>query len=130
MRAIGAPRDERPQHEMIAAEILPRLGSSWAGGRTPPMADLTGGQLAAKLLRPDQRVLLVSGDGAFGLNGMELETAVRFKLPFTCVIGNDGGGGQIRSPQVPFFGEGGTVAPSLPTPRSHRMCQAPPAPGA
>ena len=32
--------------------------------------------LAAKLLRPDQRVLLVSGDGAFGLDGMELETAV------------------------------------------------------
>ncbi|HEY7541656.1 MAG TPA: thiamine pyrophosphate-binding protein, partial [Methylomirabilota bacterium] len=56
--------------------------------------------LTAKLLRRDQRVLLVSGDGAFGLNGMELETAVRFKLPFTCVIGNDGGWGQIRSPQV------------------------------
>src|SRR4029453_4590991 len=73
--------------------------------------------LAAKLLRPDQRVLLVSGDGAFGLNGMELETAVRFKLPFTCVIGNDGGWGQIRSPQVSFFGEGRPVATSLPTTR-------------
>ena len=73
--------------------------------------------LTAKLLRPDQRVLLVSGDGAFGLNGMELETAVRFKLPFTCIIGNDGGWGQIRSPQVSFFGEARTVATSLPTTR-------------
>src|SRR5207237_393557 len=77
--------------------------------------------LTAKLLRPDQRVLLVSGDVAFGLNGMELETAVRFKLPFTCVIGNDGGWGQIRSPQVSFFGEGRTVATSLPTTRYDRM---------
>jgi thiamine pyrophosphate-dependent acetolactate synthase large subunit-like protein len=80
--------------------------------------------LAAKLLRPDQRVLLVSGDGAFGLNGMELETAVRFKLPFTCVIGNDGGWGQIRSPQVSFFGEGRTVATSLPTTRYDLMVEA------
>ena len=80
--------------------------------------------LAAKLLRPDQRVLLVSGDGAFGLNGMELETAVRFKLPFTCVIGNDGGWGQIRSPQVSFFGESRAVATSLPTTRYDRMVEA------
>jgi acetolactate synthase-1/2/3 large subunit len=80
--------------------------------------------LAAKLLRPAQRVLLVSGDGAFGLNGMELETAVRFRLPFTCVIGNDGGWGQIRSPQVSFFGESRTVATSLPTTRYDRMVEA------
>jgi len=80
--------------------------------------------LAAKLLRPERRVLLISGDGAFGLNGMELETAVRFKLPFTCVIGNDGGWGQIRSPQVSFFGETRTVATSLPTTRYDRMVEA------
>jgi len=87
-------------------------------GVGPPFA------LAAKLLRPDQRVLLVSGDGAFGLNGMELETAVRFGLPFTCVIGNDGGWGQIRSPQVAFFGEKRTVATSLPTTRYDLMVEA------
>ena len=87
-------------------------------GVGPPFA------LAAKLLRPDQRVLLVSGDGAFGLNGMELETAVRFGLPFTCVIGNDGGWGQIRSPQVSFFGETRTVATSLPTTRYDLMVEA------
>src|SRR6185503_1143920 len=80
--------------------------------------------LAAKLLRPEHRVLLISGDGAFGLNGMELETAVRFKLPFTCVIGNDGGWGQIRSPQVSFFGESRAVATSLPTTRYDRMVEA------
>ena len=39
--------------------------------------------IAAKLLRPARRVLLIAGDGAFGLNGMEMETAVRFGLPMT-----------------------------------------------
>ena len=54
--------------------------------------------IAAKLLRPSQRVLLIAGDGAFGLNGMEMETAVRFGLPMTVVIGNDGGLGPDPQP--------------------------------
>src|SRR3989475_12509075 len=45
---------------------------------------------------------------------MELETAVRFGLPLTCVVGNDGGWGQIRNPQLSFYGEGRAVATSLP----------------
>jgi acetolactate synthase-1/2/3 large subunit len=80
--------------------------------------------LAAKLLHPERRVLLVAGDGAFGLNGMELETAVRFGAPFTCIIGNDGGWGQIRNPQLSFFGEARAVATSLPATRYDRMVEA------
>jgi acetolactate synthase-1/2/3 large subunit len=80
--------------------------------------------IAAKLLHPGQRVLLVAGDGAFGLNGMEMETAVRFGLPLTCIIGNDGGWGQIRNPQLSFFGQERTVATSLPTTRYDLMVEA------
>jgi acetolactate synthase I/II/III large subunit len=80
--------------------------------------------IAAKLLRPDERVLLIAGDGAFGLNGMEMETAVRFKLPMTVVIGNDGGWGQIRNPQLSFFGAERQVATSLPFTRFDRMVEA------
>ena len=80
--------------------------------------------IAAKLLHPERRVLLVAGDGAFGLNGMELETAVRFRLPFTCVVGNDGGWGQIRNPQRSFFGEARAVATSLPATRYDLMVEA------
>src|SRR5207245_2335323 len=54
-------------------------------GVGPPFA------LAAKLLNPGRRVLLIAGDGAFGLNGMDMETAGRFGAPIVCVIGNDGG---------------------------------------
>jgi acetolactate synthase-1/2/3 large subunit len=80
--------------------------------------------IAVKLLHPDRRVLLVAGDGAFGLNGMEMETAVRFGLPVTCIIGNDGGWGQIRNPQVSFWGEERAVGTSLPVTRFDRMVEA------
>jgi acetolactate synthase-1/2/3 large subunit len=87
-------------------------------GVGPPFA------IAAKLLHPDRRVLLIAGDGAFGLNGMDVETAVRFRLPMTCIIGNDGGWGQIRNPQLSFFGEARAVATSLPTTRYDLMVEA------
>src|SRR5262249_56534953 len=77
--------------------------------------------LAAKLPRPAERVLLLSGDGAFGLNGMELETAVRFDLPLVCVVGNDGGWGMIRSVQQAFYGRERTGATSLPFSRYDRL---------
>ena len=87
-------------------------------GVGPPFA------IAAKLLQPARRVLLIAGDGAFGLNGMDLETAVRFGLPVTCIIGNDGGWGQIRNPQLSFFGAERAVATSLPMTRYDQMVEA------
>jgi acetolactate synthase-1/2/3 large subunit len=87
-------------------------------GVGPPFA------LAAKALHPDWRVLLLSGDGAFGLNGMELETAVRFDLPLVCVVGNDGGWGMIRSVQQTFYGRERTVGTSLPFTRYDRLAEA------
>ena len=80
--------------------------------------------IAAKLLRPADRVLLIAGDGAFGLNGMEIETAVRFGLPMTVIIGNDGGWGQIRNPQLSFFGAERAVGTSLPYTRFDLMVEA------
>jgi len=55
---------------------------------------------------------------------MEVETAVRFGLPMTIVIGNDGGWGQIRNPQLSFFGAERAVATSLPFTRYDRMVEA------
>jgi acetolactate synthase-1/2/3 large subunit len=53
--------------------------------------------LAARLARPKNQILLLYGDGSFGFNAMELDTAVRLRLPMVIVIGNDGGWGQMRS---------------------------------
>src|SRR5437870_2950125 len=87
-------------------------------GVGPPFA------IAAKLLEPARRVLLIAGDGAFGLNGMDVETAVRFRLPMTCIIGNDAGWGQIRNPQLSFFGAERAVGTSLPFTRFDQMMEA------
>jgi acetolactate synthase-1/2/3 large subunit len=60
--------------------------------------------LAAQLTHPDKRVVIVYGDGSFGLNGMEFDTAVRFNLPIIGVVGNDGAWGQMMRPQGAVYG--------------------------
>jgi acetolactate synthase-1/2/3 large subunit len=60
--------------------------------------------IAAKKLHPDRKVVVLSGDGSFGLNGFELDTCLRFGLPVCVVVGNDAAWGQIRGPQVMLFG--------------------------
>jgi thiamine pyrophosphate-dependent acetolactate synthase large subunit-like protein len=47
--------------------------------------------LGAKLAKPDKQVVCLHGDGAFGLHAMELDTAVRHKLPVLVVISLNGG---------------------------------------
>ena len=53
----------------------------------------TGFAMAAQLARPGKQILLLNGDGGFGLNGMDMETMVRFKLPVVSVVANNGGWG-------------------------------------
>lgn len=55
--------------------------------------------LGAKAARPDKRVVLMTGDGSFGLNAMEFETAVRHCLPVVCVICNDQAWGMVKHSQ-------------------------------
>ena len=47
--------------------------------------------LGAKAARPDKNVVVLHGDGSFGLNGMELDTAIRHKLPVLVIISLNGG---------------------------------------
>ena len=47
--------------------------------------------LGAKVAMPDALVVVLHGDGSFGLNAMELDTALRHNLPVVCVISNNGG---------------------------------------
>ncbi len=99
---------------MTAKVVRPRGPGLWLD--PGPLGCLGVGQpfaLAAKKLRPDYKVLVISGDGSFGFNGFELDTAVRHNLPFVTVVGNDAQWGQIRNPQVLFFGEERAVATKL-----------------
>ena len=69
--------------------------------------------LAAQKARPDKRVLIVYGDGSFGLNGFEFDTAVRFDLPIVGIVGNDAAWGQMMRPQEMLYGEDRLVAVEL-----------------
>jgi len=69
--------------------------------------------IAAKLAKPDKQVCLIYGDGSFGLNAMEYESAIRQKIPFVGIIGNDGAWGQIKVTQESLYGEGNAPAADL-----------------
>jgi thiamine pyrophosphate-dependent acetolactate synthase large subunit-like protein len=47
--------------------------------------------IGAKVARPDAQVLVLHGDGSYGLNAMEIDTAVRHRIPVLVVISNNGG---------------------------------------
>jgi len=47
--------------------------------------------LGAQVACPDKQVVVLHGDGSFGMNAMELDTAVRFNLPVVTVISLNGG---------------------------------------
>src|ERR687885_1170718 len=84
-------------------------------GIGPPYA------LGVKTAAPGKQVVVVAGDGAFGLNGFEVDTLVRFDLPVVFVIGNDAAWGEIRIPQVGIYGADAEIATRLaPTPY-HRL---------
>lgn len=53
--------------------------------------------IGAKLASPDRCVYLISGDGAFGFNPMELETALRVGAPVISIVSVDDGWGMERT---------------------------------
>ncbi|HYD91488.1 MAG TPA: acetolactate synthase large subunit, partial [Flavobacterium sp.] len=66
--------------------------------------------MAAKLLHPEKKVLVIAGDGGFMMNVGELETAKRLNLDLVILILNDSGFGMIKWKQkdmdLPDFGLG------------------------
>jgi thiamine pyrophosphate-dependent acetolactate synthase large subunit-like protein len=48
--------------------------------------------IGAKLSAPDRMVIVVTGDMAFGIAAMEMETAVRHQIPIIVIVVNNDGG--------------------------------------
>jgi acetolactate synthase-1/2/3 large subunit len=78
--------------------------------------------IAAKLSNPQKQVLVLTGDGSFGFNGMELDTAIRHKIPIVVVIANDGAWGMIKHRQQLIYGR--TIGTELGFTHYERMVQA------
>ena len=93
--------------------------------RLGPLSQLGCGlpyAMAAKLARPDAKVLLFIGDGAFGFYTMEYDTAVRFNLDFTAMMGNDATWSIDKNFQLAYYGR--AVATDLRYIRYDRVVEA------
>ena len=60
-----------------------------------------GFAIAAQVANPGKRVIALEGDAAFGFDGLEVEVAVRHKLPITWIVFNNNGigGGPSTLPE-------------------------------
>lgn len=90
---------------------LAGLQSSFRSGVQVPAGALLGClgtgipfALSAKLAHPDKPVIVMNGDGSFGFNSMEFDTAVRHNIPIICVVNNDCAWGMIKHSQEMSLG--------------------------
>jgi acetolactate synthase I/II/III large subunit len=98
-RALAALRDALPQDAIVVADGGDFLSFARVG--LPAQTYLDPGSLgcigvgtpfgiAASLACPDRMVVVATGDGAFGFNAMEIDTAVRHKAPVLVMVANNG----------------------------------------
>jgi acetolactate synthase-1/2/3 large subunit len=98
-RALAALRDALPKDAIVVADGGDFLSFARVG--LPATTYLDPGPLgcigvgtpfgiAASLACPDRTVVVATGDGAFGFNAMEIDTAVRHKAPLLVVVANNG----------------------------------------
>jgi len=59
--------------------------------------------IAGKLANPKSQSVVISGDGSFGLNGMEIETALRHNIPVVIVVANDQAWGMVKHGQEMLY---------------------------
>ena len=69
--------------------------------------------IAAKVARPEKRVVTIVGDGSAGLNIAEFDTAVRHNIPIVVVVNNDQGWGMIRHGQRARYGTDRVIGAEL-----------------
>ena len=82
----GAPRDS------IVPFYTATTPHSYIGwGKTTHLGFGIPLMIGAKLAHPDRFCLNLMGDGAFGMSGLDIETAVRAEVPITTVLLNNGG---------------------------------------
>jgi thiamine pyrophosphate-dependent acetolactate synthase large subunit-like protein len=81
----GHPRDQIvPFYETI----VPRGYLGW--GKSTQLGTGLGLAMGARLARPDRLAVNIMGDAAFGMVGMDFETAVRSELPILTIVLNNG----------------------------------------
>lgn len=81
----GCPRDQLvPFYETV----VPHGYIGW--GKSTPLGSSLGLIMGAKLARPDWLAVNLMGEAAFGMVGMDFETAVRNQIPILTILMNNG----------------------------------------
>lgn len=80
--------------------------------------------LAARLVRPESRIVTVLGDGTAGFHIMEYDSAVRYGIPFVAVLGNDAAWNAEYQIQLREYGEERLVGCELFPSRYDRVAEA------
>lgn len=70
-----------------------------------PMGSGVAVAIGAKAANPQREVILYTGDGSFGFNAMEMDTAVRLNLPIMVFVHNDQAWGFCKTTQEILFGK-------------------------
>ena len=78
--------------------------------------------LGTRVALPNSKVVVLSGDGSFGFNAMEIDTAVRHSLDIVVVVGVDGVWGIDYHQQVQLYGK--AVSTELPPARYDKLAEA------
>ena len=98
----------------IAVNMAGAQGKEMAGILHPGSFSMLGVGvsfgLAAKLNHPKDRVVVISGDGAFLSGGLSIEAAFQENVPITVVIDNNGGLTTISQQQERLFADERHVA--------------------
>jgi acetolactate synthase-1/2/3 large subunit len=80
--------------------------------------------LAARIALPEAPVIACMGDGTFGFHPAELDTAVRYRLPFVAVVGNDARWNAEYQIQLRDYGPGREIGTQLLPTRYDRVAEA------
>lgn len=81
----GSPRDQ-----MLPFCLAPVPRSYLGWGKSHGLGTGLGLTIGAKLAAPDKVCINVMGDAAFGMTGLDVETAVRAEIPIITVVFNNG----------------------------------------
>jgi acetolactate synthase-1/2/3 large subunit len=117
---LVADGGEFGQWAQAGLEARERLinGPSGSIGSAMPMA------IAARIARPDAPVFALLGDGTFGFHALEIDTAVRYGVPFVAVVGNDARWNAEHQLQLKHYGAERTIACELLPTRYDRVAAA------
>ena len=75
----------RQSHSRVCSRRQPQCRPAGCMGVGVPFG------IGAKVAAPDKPVLVLSGDGAFGWNGWEMDSAIRHNIPIVVVVSNNAG---------------------------------------